>query len=112
MAQLHYPGEPAPSAPGPAELEKHDDDFDLKNCRNSCRKCLAIRWVVTYFFFYLPSIFSVLLSPFPYHLSGYQVATAIFCPAYSSFSPSHQSEMAMNMALDLTDRVKLVIGPS
>merc|ERR1711936_141814 len=39
---LHYPGEPAP--PTPAELEKHDTDFDLKSHNSdSCRTCLAIR---------------------------------------------------------------------
>jgi len=39
---LHYPGEPAPSAP--VELEKHDADFDLKSHNSdSCRTCLAIR---------------------------------------------------------------------
>ena len=43
LFQLHSPGEPAP--PTPAELEKHDTDFDLKSHNSdSCRTCLAIRY--------------------------------------------------------------------
>ena len=75
-----------PGEPVPEVLvedEHIDFDFDLKKCRNStCRTCIAIRY------------------------SDWAKNQT------SPSSYSHQSEMAMDMAMDLTERANLLLGTS